>query len=121
MKWLEIINRDRLCIYCGSDEFGLLVISLDANPVKLAGNSAAACKICCRVNARKALGKRGARVFIAEIQRKNNALGIDNFEVIESSKYHERVSAGLHKFKLPRRDYHPHKFNEEDMMDDTIN
>lgn len=103
MRWIDIIHRDKICIYCGTNEFALLVISLDGKKATSV-NSAACCKLCYKTNARKTLGARGSRVMMLEVARRNAEQGISP-EDVEPATRDEKVDLGLIKPRWQKRDY----------------
>lgn len=113
MRWMKILDRDkRCCIYCGDNEPPLYAIAVDGSKTLLASNTATICELCKITDARKVLGKPAARVFVAEIKRRNKDFGIEDTDIVEPASYDELVDAGQHRAPLPQRDYFPYSFGD---------
>ena len=114
MKWSKILSRDKNeCLYCGDNEPPLYTVIIDGSSHSIASNTATICEICKITDARKVLGKPAARVFVAEIKRRNKDFGIEDTDVVEPASYDELVDAGQHRAPLPQRDYFPYEFGDD--------
>jgi hypothetical protein len=108
-NWITIVGRDkRSCIYCGINDLTVTVSIVNNDKEALAGNSAVVCKECRKCKAKKVLGMPGARVFEAEISRRNLLSQISNTEPIKPPTDDEQVHVGNFKRRLPPRGSYPY-------------